>query len=103
MKIDNNPIEVEAMAAFRRGDGDEGNRLQDRFLEEFHESLKRREDFCPCTTADCKHHAHCMDCVTIHRGHDDHLPYCMQIMLNRRLEKLSELSEHTLLQQIKEE
>lgn len=94
MKIDSNPIEMEAMEAFHRGDGSEGNRLQDKFLEEFHESLKRGEDFCTCT-ADCKHHGRCMDCVTIHRGHDDHLPYCMQAMLNRRLEKLSELSEHT--------
>lgn len=95
MKIDNNPIEIEAMAAFRCGDGDEGNRLQDKFLSEFHDSLKRKEDFCPCT-ADCKHHGRCMDCVTIHRGHDDHLPNCLHAMLNRRIKKLSELSEHTL-------
>jgi len=96
MKIDNNPIEKEAMAAFRRGDSGEGCRLQDEFLKEFHESLKRYEDFCSCP-ADCKHHGNCMDCVIIHRGHDDHLPYCMHGILNRRLEKLSELSEHTML------
>jgi len=99
MKIDNHPIEMEAMAAFRRGNGDEGNKLQDKFLEDFHESIKRGEDYCPCMAV-CKHHGCCMNCVAIHRGHDDHLPYCMQAMLNRRLEKLSELSEHTVLEQM---
>ena len=99
MKIDNNPTEMKAMEAFHQGDGDEGHRLQDEFLEEFHDSLKRKEDFCTCT-ADCKHHGHCMDCVTIHRGHDDHLPHCMQAMLNRRLEKISELSEHSIVKHL---
>lgn len=99
MKVDDNPIEIEAMAAFRRGNGNEGRRLQDGFLEEFHESLKLREDFCTCT-ADCKHHGHCVDCVVIHRGHGDHLPRCMQAMLNRRLKNISELSEHSITQEI---
>jgi len=102
MKIDNNPVEMEAMAAYRSGDRGRGDRLQDEFLRDFHESLKRGEDFCPCAAV-CKHHGHCMDCVTIHRGHDDHLPTCMRDALNRRLEKLSELSEHTLLRQVKME
>ena len=52
MKIDNNPIEIEAMKAFHRGDYDEGHRLQEKFLAEFHESLKWGEDFCSCT-ANC--------------------------------------------------
>ena len=30
MKIDNNTVEMEAMAAFRKGDGAEGHRLQDK-------------------------------------------------------------------------
>ena len=99
MKIDNNLIEMEAMAAFRKGDSDEGHRLQDSFLNEFHDSLKQGEDFCSCT-ADCKHHGKCMDCVTLHRGHGDHLPECMHAMLNERIEKLSELSEHSIIRQI---
>ena len=99
MKIDNNPIEMEAMAAFRKGEGEKGHKLQDEFLEEFHASMKQREDFCSCT-AKCKHHGNCMDCVTLHRGHGDHLPECMHAMLNKRLEKLSELSEHSIKKQI---
>lgn len=99
MKIDDNPIELEAMAAFHRGDSDGGHRLQDEFVKQFYESLKQKEDFCSCK-ADCKYHGRCMDCVTIHRGHGDHLPNCMHAILNRRLEKLSELSEHSILQKI---
>ena len=102
MKIDNHPTEMAAMAAFRKGESDKGHRLQDSFLQEFHDSLKRGEDFCPCM-ADCKYHGKCMDCVTLHRGHSDHLPYCMHAMLNRRIEKLSELSEHSILKEIKTE
>ena len=95
MKIDDNPIEVEAMEAFHRGDNDEAHKLQDKFLEDFHESIKRQEDFCSCTAV-CKHHGHCMDCVTLHRGHGDHLPNCLHAMFNLRLKKLSELSEHSI-------
>jgi len=98
MKIDNHSIETEAMAAFHRGDFNEGHKLQDKFLKEFHDSIERGEDFCPCMAA-CKHHGRCTDCVAIHRGHDDHLPYCMHAILNRRLKNLSELSEHTVLEQ----
>ena len=99
MKIDDNPVELEAMEAFRQANRDEGRRLQDQFLKEFHESLKRGEDFCSCKEA-CKHHGHCMDCITLHRGHGDHLPKCMFPILNKRIEKLSELSEHTVIERI---
>jgi len=36
-----------------------------------------------------------VECVTLHRGHGAHLPHCFQQMVNRRIEKLSELSEHS--------
>ena len=35
-------------------------------------------------------------CVTLHRGHRDHLPMCMWDMVNERLHKLSRLTEGTL-------
>ena len=100
MKIDSHPVEMEAMAAFRKGDGKKGHELQDKFLEEFYESLKRGEDFCPCPEK-CRHRGNCRDCVIIHRAHGDHLPYCMHDMLNQRLKKLSELSEHSIAENIK--
>ena len=99
MKIDDHPIEMEAMEAFHRGDYDEAHKLQDKFVGEFHEKLKRGEKYCPCPE-ECKYHGRCIDCIAIHRGHGDHLPHCMYDILNRRLEKLSELSGHTIVRQI---
>ena len=89
--LDDHPMEIEAMALFKAGKHKEASKLQDRFLAE----LKAAgEDHCPCPSA-FKFHGKCVECVKIHRGHGDHLPYCFRIMLNRRLEKLSELSEHS--------
>jgi len=34
--------------------------------------------------------------VTIHRGHKHHLPECFREMVNDKLIKLSELTEHTI-------
>ena len=89
--IDDHPLEIEAMALFRRGKSKEASELQDRFLAEVKAS---KEDHCPCPSA-CKFHGKCVQCVMIHRGHGDHLPYCFRVMLNRRLEALSALSEHS--------
>ena len=36
------------------------------------------------------------ECVTIHRGHRDHLPMCMWDMVNERLHSLSRMTEGTL-------
>jgi len=95
MKIDNNPIEIEAMENFHLNKTDEAHNLQNMFLEQFHESLKCKEDYCSCT-ADCVHHGCCMDCVILHRGHGDHLPECMHDLFNKKLLDLSKLSEHSI-------
>ena len=89
--IDNNELELEVMRLFKEGKHDEAEKLQDEFLEKVKNTVN---DHCPCPEP-CKHHGKCIDCVIIHRGHGDHLPYCMQEMLNRKLESLSELSEHS--------
>ena len=47
-------------------------------------------------TEACPHHGNCFECVTLHRGHRDHLPMCMWDMVNERLHKLSRLTEGTL-------
>ena len=38
-------------------------------------------DYCSCPEA-CPHHGKCWECVLIHRGHRDHLPYCFWDMIN---------------------
>ena len=91
MTIDDHPTEMQAMELFRQGKSAEASKLQDQFLEE----IKRAGvDHCPCP-AECKFHGDCVQCVTVHRGHGDHLPHCMQRMVNRRIERLSELTEHS--------
>ena len=101
MKIDFHETEIKAMEAFFRGDGESGHALQDDFLVQIKDARKAGMDHCPCKDAGCKHHGNCFECVQIHRGHGMHLPACMQLMLNKRLEAVSELSEHTIVRQVK--
>jgi len=97
MVIDNNEKEKQAMAAFSRGDKTLGHELQDSFLTDIKES---GEDHCSCP-ASCKHHGDCFACVVIHRGHRDHLPVCFHDMVNERLLKASELTEHSICDKTK--
>jgi hypothetical protein len=93
--IDDNETEIRAMALFRKGEGAKASKLQDEFLEEVRAS---GEDHCTCPSA-CKFHGKCVECVIVHRGHGDHVPHCFQGMLNRRIEALASLTEHSLKRQ----
>ncbi len=95
MIIDGNQKEKDAMIQFHLGNPAKGHQMQDEFIAEFHEEYAEK-DHCPCT-AECRFHGKCRDCVTIHRAHRDHVPYCMRDMLNERIRMLSELTEHTVL------
>lgn len=99
MIIDNNLNEKEALDAFNKGERLLGYKLQDEFVAELRESLGK-EDHCSCEKA-CKYHGKCIECVAIHRAHRDHLPNCFKSMVNERIEKLSKLTEHSILEQIK--
>jgi hypothetical protein len=89
--IDNNELEIRAMELFRKGDAAAARKLQEVFLAQ----VKRSgEDLCSCP-AKCAYHGKCVECVVIHRGHGDHLPHCFQEMVNRRIESLSALTEHS--------
>ena len=89
MKIDYNDMEIKAFAMTSSGIKEEGEALQRKFLDEI---IASGEDHCPCTTA-CPHHGNCFECVQIHRGHGDHLPFCFWNMINERIEKFSRLTE----------
>ena len=101
MKIDFNPKECQAMEAFKRGDSQQGAALQAEFIEAFKEFKRNHGDHCSCP-AECSLHGNCMICVQVHRGHGDHLPYCMQCMVNKKLEALSELTEHSIVREVKQ-
>jgi hypothetical protein len=89
--IDDHKTELKAMELFKCGKMREASAMQDKFLAEVKAS---GEDHCSCPSA-CKFHGKCVECVTLHRGHGDHLPYCFRAMLNRKINNLSELSEHS--------
>ncbi len=89
--IDNHPMELKALELFRQGRSEEAIRVQDEFLQTV---LNSGQDHCSCTVA-CKHHGKCIECVVLHRGHGHHLPSCFHDIVNKRLEPISELTEHT--------
>ncbi|HIV12530.1 MAG: LPS biosynthesis protein [Clostridiales bacterium] len=98
MIIEGNEKEKQAMEAFHRGDRKEGLRLQEEFASAFREEY-REKDHCPCKKA-CRYHGNCKECVAIHRAHQEHVPNCMRPVINQKLKLLSELTEHTLANEI---
>ena len=98
MKIEYNEKEIAAMAGFHKGNRAEGLRLQEEFASEFRKEYADK-DHCPCQKA-CRYHGNCKECVAIHRAHQEHVPNCMRPMINKKLKILSELTEHTLANEI---
>lgn len=99
MKIDGNEKETEALKQYNEGNVKEFHRLQDEFIKELREEYKDK-DHCPCTSS-CKYHGKCMECVAIHRAHLDHIPVCLRPLLNAKLKILSELTEHSIIDELK--
>ena len=98
MIIEGNPKEKEAMKAFHEGDRAKGLKLQDEFAAAFREEYQEK-DHCPCKKA-CRYHGNCKECVAIHRAHQEHVPNCMRPILNKKIKLLSELTEHTIADEI---
>ena len=88
MKIDGNELAILQDKLYQQGRDEEGWKIKQEFLKQVRES----GDHCPCQQA-CPHHGNCFECVTIHRGHRDHLPMCMWDMVNERLHKLSLMTD----------
>ena len=91
MKIDGNELAIRQNDLDREGHHKEAMAIKPEFLKQVRES----GDHCPCKEA-CPHHGNCFECVTLHRGHRDHLPMCMWDMVNERLHQLSLMTEGTL-------
>lgn len=89
--IDDNTLEKKAMALFKKGEIRKATQLQNEFLAKVKASGK---DHCTCPER-CRHHGKCQECVIIHRGHGDHLPFCFRDMVNKRIDNLSGLTEHS--------
>jgi hypothetical protein len=72
-----------------------------RTKEEYYQSvLKNRmiaddpeNQKCSCPKTRCEWHGKCRDCVTIHRFHNDHIPYCFQSLLKDKIISLAKIVE----------
>ena len=42
----------------------------------------------------------CKECVAIHRAHQEHVPNCMRPLINKKIKQLSELTEHSIADEI---
>ena len=93
MQLDNNPKSREAFLIGSKGDEVRAWEMEDEVIAEVHKAVEAGETHCNCPNTPCRLHGNCMDCVIVHRGHRDHLPYCMQDMVNERLAALSALTE----------
>lgn len=91
MKIDGNELAIRQNDLDREGHKKEAYEMKMEFLRQVQEA----GDHCPCQEA-CPHHGNCFECVTLHRGHRDHLPMCMWNMVNERLQGVSLLTEGSL-------
>ena len=98
MKIEGNETEIKAMQEFHKGNRAEGLRIQEEFASAFREEYKNK-DHCPCKKA-CRYHGNCKECVAIHRAHQEHVPNCMRPIINAKIKLLSELTEHTIADEI---
>ncbi len=98
MIIEGNKKEIEAMEQFHKGNRQEGLKLQEEFAAAFREEYKNK-DHCPCRKV-CRYHGNCKECVAIHRAHQEHVPNCMRPIINTKIKLLSELTEHTIANEI---
>lgn len=98
MIIEHNLKELAAMEEFHKGNRQKGLELQEEFAAAFREEY-REKDHCPCKKA-CRYHGNCKECVAIHRAHQEHVPNCMRPILNQKIKLLSQLTEHTIAEEI---
>lgn len=91
MQIDGNELALLQNQLDHEGKKEEAFKIKKEFLQQVVEA----GDHCPCQEA-CPHHGNCFECVTIHRGHRDHLPMCLWDMVNERIAALSRLTEGSL-------
>ena len=98
MMIEHNPKELAAMEEFHKGNRQKDLELQEEFAAAFREEY-REKDHCPCKKT-CRYHGNCKECVAIHRAHQEHVPNCMRPILNQKIKLLSQLTEHTIAEEI---
>lgn len=69
--------------------------------EEYYELVKRNRKLaadpeitrCICPNHLCDWHGKCMECVALHRFHNDHVPFCLQPIITGKLSDLARTVE----------
>ena len=93
--IDYSPLEMEEIQYARAGDFAKSWEKKQEFLRQ----AEKLPDHCPCPE-DCPHHGNCYECVIIHRGHGDHLPYCMWDIVNKKIKCLCQITENSVKEEL---
>jgi len=48
---------------------------------------------CSCPNTLCDWHGKCKECVALHRYHNDHVPVCLQSIINDKISALANAAE----------
>ena len=48
---------------------------------------------CTCPNTLCDWHGKCKECVALHRHHNDHVPVCLQPIINDKIKALASVAE----------
>ena len=48
---------------------------------------------CTCPNFECGWHGDCCSCIRIHRHFSNHIPNCLQFILEEKIEKIAEVAE----------
>lgn len=72
-----------------------------RTKEEYYELVKQNRKLatdpkvtqCTCPNTLCDWHGKCKECVALHRFHNDHVPVCLQPIINDKLKDLVNIVE----------
>ena len=96
MVIDKNEKEKYALELFNQGETEKAREVQAEFVADLHRAIEEEGlDHCSCKSVNCAYHGKCMECIALHRAHEDHLPQCLRSMVNERIRTISALTEHT--------
>lgn len=47
----------------------------------------------PVPSTQCEWHGRCKECVALHRHHGDHVPFCLQPIIRKRVRALADACE----------
>lgn len=72
-----------------------------RTKEDYYESIKQNRELakdpkitkCTCPNTLCDWHGKCKECVALHRFHNDHIPACLQPIIDEKLKDLLNVVE----------